>query len=169
MSHLLPNVPAAVSDEEEENELITAPPPPLQEDAMGFKRQPPQRMIPESEVFQDKAPVVHPQPTSRVKRKVSQKQLEHLAKCREIAAQKRATRKSQQPQPQAQPQPQPQPQQQQQQQPQVDLDSFADLVIDRYEQRRQVRDAPRVRRTRQQQPPPQTQEDKDYEFWKQYF
>ena len=173
MSHLLPNVPPASAESDEEaNEIIGAPAPQLEPDAMGFKKQATGRVISENEVFPDKAPpppvVHHVQPTTRAKRKVSQKQLEHLAKARVIAAAKRANRKSVPQAPVQAP-----PVQEVPDTSDADMYAFAESLIDRYEERRSVRKSARQPAKKVEQapvPPPQpSQADIDYAFYSKYF
>ena len=182
MSDLLPQVDPASSEEEEianeenEIEIINGAEGELQ------VLEPPdvKRHVPEQEVFP--ALEVHPV-RQKKKRPVSQKQLEHLARCRKLAAAKRAAKRAEKPS-SSEPAQEMVAQVNQPRKPAQytadDMEAFADQVLDKYQSRRsqgkkQSRAEPiRERRTAAREAVDVTaavksREDEAYEFWSAYF
>ena len=167
MSDLLPQVPERESSDEDEpveNEVHVT----TGEEGEVQVYEPPEtkRYVSEAEVFPDmQVKAIAPVPPKKIKRKPSQKQLEHLARCRKLAAEKRQSKVKT---------------------PKVkhnatpvkyytaqDMENFASDVLDRYSRTAPQAVAPPA-------PPPaapaaappvveKSQDDKNYEFWKQYF
>jgi hypothetical protein len=169
MTDLLPHVEAASSEDENDNddeiELRTG------EEGEVQIVEPPEvkRHVPENEVFP--ALDVRPVAPKKKKRTVSKKQLEHLARCRQLAADKRAAK------------PKPVPKKAAPTQSHAggysaaDMEHFAGVVLDKY-RAHQPKPAPApqtITPVPAPVPAPQTitlvqsREDEAYEFWSEYF
>jgi hypothetical protein len=165
MSDLLPEVPPPnTSDEEEEQEQEQQVQIGTGEEGEVQVYEPPEvkRHVLESEVFPDmQIKEVAPAKLPKPKRKPSKKQLEHLARARKIAADKRARVPKKTPAARY---------------TAHDMEQFASEVLDKYVSN-QHHEARRTKPVAQPvvvapiQPavPVKSQEDQNYEFWQQYF